>query len=64
VIQNEITTIQNCKYLCLDNPDTNNVWDMKIGSCEKCYSVQKNHKNCKKISKENNNFYTKNESIM
>lgn len=37
---NEITTIQNCKYLCLDNPDINNVWNMKIGSCEKCYSVQ------------------------
>lgn len=37
---NEITTIQNYKYLCVDKPDINNVWDMKIGSCEKCFSVQ------------------------
>jgi hypothetical protein len=37
---NKITTVKNCKFLCLDNPDINNVWDMKIGSCEKCYSVQ------------------------
>jgi hypothetical protein len=37
---NQITSVQNYKYLCLDNPDINNVWNMKIGSCEKCYSVQ------------------------
>lgn len=37
---NEITTITNYKYLCVDSPDINNEWEMKIGSCEKCFSVQ------------------------